>query len=206
MVKQSLKNTLKAICLHLFRVLKHKYYVFIYCCKLGIPWQGITHDLSKFSWIEFSEAIKFYDPTKSPIAVAKEKQGYSMAWIHHKGHNPHHCEYWADSLSTNPKGLQMPNKYVKELIADYLGAGKVYFGQFFTYEKELEYWKKLKTQILIHPTTAETVTTVFELLTLNAPDLVFKAIKLNEGDVYKFAQSFTSFFQQVKSTSWQNLK
>ena len=69
MVKQSLKNTLKAICLHLFRVLKHKYYVFIYCCKLGIPWQGITHDLSKFSWIEFSEAIKFYDPTKSPIAV-----------------------------------------------------------------------------------------------------------------------------------------
>ena len=157
MVKQSLKNTLKAICLHLFRVLKHKYYVFIYCCKLGIPWQGITHDLSKFSWIEFSEAIKFYDPTKSPIAVAKEKQGYSMAWIHHKGHNPHHYEYWTDNFDgkSKPTYHKIPYKYLMEMMADWFAAGRTYVGKSFTVQDEVTWWKWKRESIAIHPATLE---------------------------------------------------
>lgn len=63
---------------HLKTVLIHKYWVFIYCCKLGIPWQGITHDLSKFSWTEFSESVKYYQGgKKSPIPAVKAELGYS---------------------------------------------------------------------------------------------------------------------------------
>ena len=62
---------------HLKTVLTHKWYVFIYCCKLGIPWQGIKHDLSKFSWTEFSESVKYYQGgEKSPIPPTAKACGF----------------------------------------------------------------------------------------------------------------------------------
>ena len=33
---------------HFAKVCVHKHWVFYYCCKAGIPLQGLTHDLSKF--------------------------------------------------------------------------------------------------------------------------------------------------------------
>ena len=88
--------------LHLKKILVHKYWVFYFCCKAGIPWQGITHDLSKFSPVEFWESVKYYQGNRSPIDACKEENGYSMAWQHHKGRNPHHYEYWHSE----------PNKYL----------------------------------------------------------------------------------------------
>ena len=67
---------------HTMRILKHKYFVFKYCCKLGIPWRGLLHDLSKFSPTEFIESIKYYQDGISPIDVCKKKNGYSKAWFH----------------------------------------------------------------------------------------------------------------------------
>ena len=102
---------IKAFFGHLKTVLIHKYWVFYYCCKLGIPWQGITHDLSKFSWTEFSESVKYYQGgTKSPIPVIKEKNGYSKAWQHHKGRNPHHYEYWTDNYDSGTTYIEIPEK------------------------------------------------------------------------------------------------
>ena len=94
------KITLKKIWIHLSTICKHKWWVMYYCFKCGIPWQGIIHDLSKFSFTEFWTNVKYAVPGKSPIDVQKENIGFSMAWQHHKGHNPqtqpyHHLQVWA---------------------------------------------------------------------------------------------------------------
>ena len=104
----------------------HKWWVFYFCCRLGIPWQGLIHDLSKFSITEFWWNVKYYSDTRSPIDICKEKMGYSIAWQHHKGHNPHHYEYWMDDFDHGGKSLQIPFKYTIEMLADFLSAGIVY--------------------------------------------------------------------------------
>ena len=133
-----IKNTIG----HFKTVIIHKYWVFKYAKQIGIPWQGLIHDLSKFSWTEFSESVKFYQEGKSsPIVAAKKAQGYSLAWQHHKGRNPHHYEHWTDKYDDGTIALKMPFKYVLELIADYLGAGRAYQGKSFTPEAEYKWWK-----------------------------------------------------------------
>ena len=150
---------------HFKKICIHKKWVFYYCCKCGIPWQGIKHDLSKFSPIEFFESIKYYNGIDSPINLCKEKNGYSMAWFHHKGRNPHHYEYWVDNLDNGGKAIQMPFKYALELICDYLGAGRAYQGNNFTYQKEYEWWlKRIEHPLLIHPQTKAFISSILELL------------------------------------------
>lgn len=174
---------------HTMRILKHKYFVFKYCCKLGIPWQGLLHDLSKFSPTEFIESIKYYQDGISPIDVCKKKNGYSKAWFHHKGHNPHHCEFWTDNYGTNPIAHKMPDKYVRELIADYIGAAKAYFGEKnFTYANEREWWEKRRKILLIHPDTEAVITFVFDTLVRfeKQEDEVFKTLRndFHKGNIY----------------------
>lgn len=158
---------------HLNRILKHKFWVFYYCCKLGIPQQGITHDLSKFSWIEFSESIKYFKDGISPIKVSREVNGYSLAWQHHKGRNPHHYEYWTDNYDSGTTCIEMPFKYVLELVADYLAAGKTYHGNGFTIKQELEWWNNCKDNLKMHDNTKKLVTRLFEHIN----DYGFKNIK-----------------------------
>ncbi len=106
---------IKNIFKHLKLITKHKWIVFKLCCKAGIPWRGICHDLSKYSPTEFLEGIKYYQGNRSPITAAKEEKGYSEAWLHHKGRNKHHGEYWLD-LSTKEKTPIMPYKYTVEML------------------------------------------------------------------------------------------
>lgn len=133
-------NGIKKFFLHFGKICKHKYWVCHYCFKLGIPWRGITHDLSKFSPIEFWEGVKYYQGDRSPIDACKEEHGWSKAWMHHKGRNSHHYEYWIDDLDNGGKPLRMPFECVLEMLADYLGAGRAYYGKDFTYQKEYEWW------------------------------------------------------------------
>lgn len=127
---------------HFKTIMIHKYWVYKYAKQLGIPCQGLLHDLSKFSWTEFSESVKFYQEGKSsPIVAAKKAQGYSLAWLHHRSHNKHHYEYWTDKYDDGTIALKMPFKYAVEMIADYLGAARVYNGPSFTIEDEYNWWK-----------------------------------------------------------------
>ena len=77
---------------HLGTVLKHKWHVFKLCVRAGIPWRGLVHDLSKFSYIEFWESVKYFQGNRSPIVKCKQEEGYSKAWLHHKGRNKHHYQ------------------------------------------------------------------------------------------------------------------
>ena len=148
------KIKIKNIFLHFNKICKHKFWVGYYCFKMGIPWRGITHDLSKFSPVEFWEGVKYYQGTSSPIDACKADKGYSKAWLHHKGRNDHHYEYWEDNFDQGGKSLQMPFPCVCELIADYLGAGRAYMGKNFSYEAEYEWWKnKMSKPLAMDPRT-----------------------------------------------------
>ena len=143
---------IKKVWLHFKKICKHKYYVGKYCWKIDLYWQGITHDLSKFSPIEFFESVKYYQGNRSPIDACKEKKGYSKGWQHHKGRNPHHYEYWVDNLDHGGVALIMPREYAFEMICDYIGAGRAYMGKNFTYEKEYQWWlDKQRKPLLMHP-------------------------------------------------------
>lgn len=104
--------------------------------------QGLKHDLSKYSPIEFFESVKYYTGTESPINLCKKDKGYSNAWLHHQGRNMHHYEYWTECKenSTNEvTSLKMPFKYAVEMICDNIGASRAYNGKDFTYQKTYEF-------------------------------------------------------------------
>lgn len=136
---------------HFNIISKHKWEVFKECCRAGIPLQGILHDLSKYTPSEFIEYAKYYNGKRSPVDQAKEEKGYCNAWLHHKGHNPHHYEYWIDYLDDGGKPLIMPYKYAVEMVCDYIGAGKVYGSKTFNKNSPLEYWNNKKKTAKIHP-------------------------------------------------------
>lgn len=142
---------MKKILGHLHTVNKHRFIVFKLCCRAGIPWRGFVHDLSKYSIIEFSESIKYYSGKHSPIRDCKQKNGYSKAWLHHKGRNKHHYEYWYDYAAPEPTPV-IPYKYAVESICDTLAAGIVYNGKDWTNSTQLEYWNKVlaKGQVKIN--------------------------------------------------------
>ena len=141
---------------HLKTINKHKWWVFVYCCKAGIPFRGLVHDLSKFSPTEFCESVKYFDGKISPIVKCKEINGVSYAWLHHKGRNRHHYEYWQDNFDKGGHPVVMPFKYALEQICDFLGAGKAYMGKDFTYQAEYQWWlKKISNPVAMHPQTKQ---------------------------------------------------
>ena len=143
-----IKNSFK----HFKKICKHKYYVGKYCFKYGMYWKGLMHDMSKFSPTEFIESAKYYQGDRSPIDACKEENGYSKAWLHHKGRNPHHYEYWQDNFDNGGEALKMPFNCLIEMFCDYLGAGHAYMGKNFTYQAEYEWWQKKKEKPLaMHP-------------------------------------------------------
>lgn len=131
---------MKKILGHLKTILIHKYYVFINCCKLGIPLRGLMHDLSKFSPVEFFESAKYYDGKSSPINRAIKDKGYSLAWTNHTAKNKHHFEYWLGHVNDNFKPVPMPYKITLEYIADIIAASKTYNGKNFNTQMPYAYF------------------------------------------------------------------
>ena len=153
------KNIIKHFCL----ITHHKWVVFKLCCKLGLYWRGLVHDLSKYSWTEFSESIKYYQGNRSPIIAAKEDKGYSIAWLHHKGRNRHHHEYWVDKSAPDPTPI-IPYKYSAEMLCDKLAAGIVYQGKNWTKEYELSYWNREKEKIETNEKIKDFITEALEMV------------------------------------------
>ena len=121
--------------------------VFKFAIRAGIPLRGFLHDFSKFSYTEFSESVTYYQGgKKSPIPVARDEKGYSAAWLHHKGRNKHHFEYWYDSMAKEPP--VMPFKYSAEMICDMLSAGITYDGKEWNNERPIKYWYKVQDTII----------------------------------------------------------
>lgn len=146
---------------HLKTVLTHKYWVFYYANRLGITWQGIVHDLSKFSPVEFFEGVKYWNGKRSPILVAKEQAGISYAWLHHRGRNKHHYEYWIEKLDTGGVPHKMPFKYVVEVVCDWLGACRSYGkSNDHIFQKEYDWWLEKAPFVKMHDETKQLITKI----------------------------------------------
>lgn len=129
------------------------------CFRVGLFFQGITHDLSKYSPAEFIVGAKYYQGFRSPNNAEREDRGYSSAWLHHKGRNKHHFEYWLD-YSSRIKGfvpVRMPNIYLVEMYMDRLAASKTYNKGKYDDTYPLKYYLKGKDSMPIDEhTKAET--------------------------------------------------
>lgn len=164
---------------HFHTVAKHKHYVFMHCLRAGIPILGLLHDMSKFSPVEFLAGARFYLGTRSPTELEREVYGYSMAWIHHKGRNKHHFEYWTDYSAKTKKlePVKMPIKYVKEMFCDRVAAGMVYLGDNYTNDNPFDYFINGKAKAAMHPETAALLERWLLLLKNEGFSAVFKDMR-----------------------------
>ena len=180
MENKEYKLTFKKMWKHLGVINKHRFKVFILCCKVGIPIQGLLHDISKYTPVEFFETARYFGEGKySPIKTCKEVKGYAMAWIHHKNHNKHHYEYWYDYYSPVESPI-MPFKYFLELVCDSLAAGMTYQGKEWTKEYQLSYWKKAKKYARIHPRMEKLLDRVYEDISVEGIEKVLKRKRLKK--------------------------
>lgn len=140
------------------RILTHKFWVAYYCFQIGLYWQGIMHDLSKFSWTEFSRAIKYWDDHISSLANERQLNGYSETFLHHRGRNPHHYEYWVHSIDDGGIPAMMPRKYALELVCDYLAACRTYGNN---PKEEYTWWLLHSLKMKIHSDTKLFISEVF---------------------------------------------
>jgi hypothetical protein len=144
---------------HLALVIRHKNRVLINCAKCGLVWRGLVHDLSKFTPTEFFESVKYYQGNRSPIGVCRRETGMSKAWLHHKGRNKHHIEYWLDpECKIQP---MMPYPYAVECVCDKLAATRVYAGKNYSRDLPLKHWLLYGNKVNGNPKTMQFVESVF---------------------------------------------
>lgn len=172
---------------HFKTITNHKLLVMKYCFKVGLYKQGLLHDLSKYTWVEFSAGIKYYKGYMSPNGIQKKVEGLSTAWLHHKGRNKHHFEYWID-YGINPeegiKGMKMPVKYVVEMFIDRMSASMNYQKEKYTDKSPLEYYDKRKEYYLLHETTRKQLEFLLNKLAKDGEKETLRFIKrevLKEG-------------------------
>ena len=149
-IKKEYKITFKKFIGHLHTVNKHRFLVFLLCTRVGLIWRGLTHDLSKYSPTEFFEGVRYFTGYASPIRTCRKVNGYSKAWLHHKGRNKHHYEYWVDYDKEEIYPV-IPYKYVAEMICDSLAAGITYQKKKWTKSYQLDYWMKIRKYAKINP-------------------------------------------------------
>lgn len=170
---------------HLATITKHRHKVISHCFKCGIGWQGLRHDLSKYMPCELLTGAKYYQGDRSPNEKERELFGYSTAWMHHKGRNRHHFEYWVD---LNPKTkmyepVPMPTRFLVEMFCDRVAASKIYRGNAYTNADALQYFTKGNAAKKMHPETAKTLERWLRLLADQGEKAAFAEIRhdLNES-------------------------
>lgn len=138
---------------HFVTITKHKWYVMMACFKAGLYWQGIMHDLSKYSITEFFTSARYFQGNSSPIDREKVEKGYSLAWQNHKAMNKHHWQYWTDFEQGKLIVLLMPPKYLIEMLCDWVGAGKAYNNSDWTIDTFKTWYKNNKDKMVLHKLT-----------------------------------------------------
>ena len=169
--------------MHIFRhfamIVKHKHYVFIHCCRAGIPWRGLWHDMSKFNPVEFFTSAKFYTGKGSPIRLERKERGFSNVWMHHSKRNKHHYEYWTDYdvANENIVPVKMPVVYVAEMFCDMIAANKAYKRKDHKDSDGIEYFRKNRLAERMHPDTAKLLESFFICLAEHGEAEAFCMVK-----------------------------
>ena len=167
---------------HFRTITRHRHAVIRHCRRAGIGFQGLFHDLSKYTPTEFLPGARYYeDGHRSPNEKEREVRGYSTAWLHHKGRNRHHFEYWNDmNLATRHyESVSMPRKYLAEMVMDRIAACKVYQGSAYTDASALAYFDKSVDKELMHPQTRQELQFLLTMLRDRGEKETFTYIKQN---------------------------
>lgn len=167
---------------HFCTVTKHRWLVRRHCFRVGLYWQGLVHDLSKYSPAEFRTGAKYYQGVRSPNSRERELFGYSTAWMHHKGRNRHHFEYWTDlDLKTRTyRPVPMPDRFFVEMVMDRIAACKTYHGAAYTDADALEYLvtsAEGRDREMMHPETMRKLIYVLEMLRDKGETETFRFLK-----------------------------
>lgn len=187
---------------HFKTITSHKLLVMNYCFKIGLYRQGLLHDLSKYSWTEFHIGAKYYQGTRSPNNAEREATGASTSWMHHKGRNKHHFEYWVDYGIGAPHviaGVPMPRKYIAEMMMDRISASRVYNPGTYTDEAPLLYYEKSKERLwFVHEDTKVQMEYLLKMLAEKGEKEMLSYIRHvylkgqgrfgGEGDTYRLAR------------------
>ena len=176
---------------HFKTITTHRFVVRGACFRMGLIWQGLTHDLSKYSPTEFFQGARYYQGTRSPNAAEREDKGYSEAWMHHKGRNRHHFEYWTDmNMKTKDyEPLPMPRKYLVEMVMDRRAACMTYQGKNYRDDSALIYFNRGLEKDKMHSQTREELQYILTMLAEKGEKETFsylrKLLKGNPGQLEK---------------------
>lgn len=166
---------------HFKTITYHKYLVAKGCFKVGLYKQGLLHDMSKYSPSEFMVGVKYYQGNRSPNNAEREDIGYSSAWLHHKGRNKHHYEYWVDYNGRESNELfvpvPMPSRYLAEMVMDRIAASKVYRGEEYTDADPLQYFLGGKGKVPIHKQTEDILEKILRMLAEKGEKETFQYIR-----------------------------
>ena len=152
---------------HFRTITRHRHMVIRHCRKAGILWQGLRHDLSKYSPTEFFAGVRYYqDGKRSPNEAEREALGYSLAWMHHKGRNRHHYEYWTDMNRETKcyEPVPMPRRYFVEMVMDRRAACMTYQGKAYRDDSALQYFERSREKDLMHPETSRQLRFILGML------------------------------------------
>ena len=166
---------------HFKTITHHRHLVRQYCFRLGLYYQGLTHDLSKYSPSEFWRGVKYYQGYRSPNDAERRENGVSLAWLHHKGRNRHHFEYWSDY---NPKTkrvepVEMPVRFLAEMFCDRVAASKIYLKDRYDQTCPLDYFQRStsKKRGMLHPETERQLTELLTILAEQGEDAAFAKLR-----------------------------
>lgn len=190
---------------HLRVVLRHKWAVAVHCFRVGLYWQGLVHDLSKFSWTEFAPGARFFQGHRSPVDAERECYGVARAWLHHKGRNRHHLEYWTDY---DPKtgqygGQPMPLRFIAESICDRVGASKTYQGAAYVQSHPLDFYLKGRADYPVHPETDRLFHAYLTCLAELGEEACFRLLRSDLKLCRQAARRGQG--RQAQSPSWERL-
>lgn len=170
---------------HFCTITRHRHLVMKGCFQVGLYRQGLLHDLSKYMPVEFFVGCKYYRGYMSPNNAEREDRGYSLAWLHHKGRNKHHMEYWIDydlakengEEHSGMTGMKMPVRYVAEMFIDRVSASKNYQKDKYTDESPLVYYENGKNKYMIHGDTEALLAYLLTMLAKKGEKETFSFIK-----------------------------
>ena len=167
---------------HFCTITHHKILVMKGCFTLGLYRQGLLHDMSKYSPTEFLVGCRYYQGTRSPNNAEREAKGYSAAWLHHKGRNKHHYEYWIDYGMEKDEGIigmKMPARYVAEMFVDRVSASRTYQKENYRDTHPLEYYERGAAKLgnMIHPETAQLLHDLLKRLARDGEDATYAYIR-----------------------------
>ena len=164
---------------HFKTITKHKLLVMQGCFQVGLYWQGLTHDLSKYTPTEFWNGAHYFQGTRSPNAAEREDKGYSEAWMHHKGRNRHHYEYWQDvNLASGVyEPVPMPRKYLVEMVMDRRAASMIYKGKDYTPDAPYQYFIRSAERDWMHKQTKQELDFLLTMLRDQGERVTFTYLK-----------------------------